>query len=104
MTLLELCDLETPVWVRVNPIQLEQVLINLLTNALQALEGQAERVVQIRLQTSEQQIALFVDDNGPGVGIETLPHLFEPFHTTKKNGLGLGLSISQQILHSMQEH
>lgn len=102
MTLLELCDLETPVWVRVNPIQLEQVLINLLTNALQALEGQAERVVQIRLQTSEQQIALFVDDNGPGVGIETLPHLFEPFHTTKKNGLGLGLSISQQILHSMQ--
>lgn len=83
-------------------IQLEQVLINLLTNALQALEGQAERVVQIRLQTSEQQIALFVDDNGPGVGIETLPHLFEPFHTTKKNGLGLGLSISQQILHSMQ--
>ncbi len=58
MTLKELCDLETPVWVRVNPIQLEQVLINLLTNALQALEGQAERVVQIRLQTSEQQIAL----------------------------------------------
>ncbi|CRZ82508.1 two-component system%2C NtrC family%2C C4-dicarboxylate transport sensor histidine kinase DctB [Vibrio cholerae] len=78
------------------------MLINLLTNALQALEGQAERVVQIRLQTSEQQIALFVDDNGPSVGIETLPHLFEPFHTTKKNGLGLGLSISQQILHSMQ--
>ncbi|QXC58509.1 sensor histidine kinase [Vibrio mimicus] len=102
MTKLELCEVETPVWVRVNPIQLEQVLINLLTNALQALEGQTERVVQIKLQLSEQQIQLWVDDNGPGIGIETLPHLFEPFHTTKKNGLGLGLSISQQILHGMQ--
>lgn len=102
MTQLELCEVDTPVWVRVNPIQLEQVLINLLTNALQALEGQAERIVQIRLHIYPQQIQLYVDDNGPGIGIETLPHLFEPFHTTKKNGLGLGLSISQQILHSMQ--
>lgn len=102
ITQLELCEVDTPVWVRVNPIQLEQVLINLLTNALQALEGQAERIVQIRLQISKQQIQLYVDDNGPGIGLETLPHLFEPFHTTKKNGLGLGLSISQQILHSMQ--
>ncbi|EPZ7318729.1 sensor histidine kinase [Vibrio mimicus] len=102
MTKLELCEVDTPVWVRVNPIQLEQVLINLLTNALQALDGQAERLVQIRLQISEQQVQIFVDDNGPGIGLETLPKLFEPFHTTKKNGLGLGLSISQQILHSMQ--
>ncbi|MGL4830948.1 MAG: sensor histidine kinase [Vibrio sp.] len=102
MTQLELCEVEMSVWVRVNPIQLEQVLINLLTNALQALDGQAERLVQIRLQISEQQVQIFVDDNGPGIGLETLPKLFEPFHTTKKNGLGLGLSISQQILHSMQ--
>ncbi|ENM5917525.1 sensor histidine kinase [Vibrio mimicus] len=102
MTKLELCEVDTPVWVRVNPIQLEQVLINLLTNALQALDRQAERLVQIRLQISELQVQIFVDDNGPGIGLETLPKLFEPFHTTKKNGLGLGLSISQQILHSMQ--
>lgn len=102
MTHLECDNLDIPVWVRVNPIQFEQVLINLLTNALQALEGQNLRRVEIQLHLTEQKVQLYVDDNGPGVGIESLPHLFEPFHTTKKNGLGLGLSISRQILHSMQ--
>ncbi len=92
-----------PIWVMVNPIQLEQVLINLVTNAEQALlqSQQSERQIEISIVEQHQQVAIHIDDNGPGISAETRDKLFEPFYTTKKNGLGLGLSISQQILRAM---
>ncbi|SDH06315.1 two-component system, NtrC family, C4-dicarboxylate transport sensor histidine kinase DctB [Vibrio xiamenensis] len=92
-----------PIWVMVNPIQLEQVLINLVTNAEQALlqSQQSERQIEISIVDQHQQVAIHIDDNGPGISAETRDKLFEPFYTTKKNGLGLGLSISQQILRAM---
>ncbi|WP_417870257.1 sensor histidine kinase [Vibrio furnissii] len=92
---------QAPVWASVNPIQLEQVLINLLTNAMQALDGQESRCVAITLLSEEDGTLIHVDDNGPGLGQDKIEHLFEPFFTTKQNGLGLGLSISQQIMQSM---
>lgn len=88
-------------WVRVNPIQLEQVLINLLTNAMQALEEQHQKCVRLSTECKASQVLIHIDDNGQGITQEKIAHLFEPFFTTKKNGLGLGLSISQQIIQSM---
>lgn len=92
---------EHPIWVSMNPIQLEQVLINLLTNALQAMENQEVKQVDIHLEEHQGLVMLFVDDNGPGVPKDKRVHLFDPFFTTKKNGLGLGLSISHQIVSSL---
>lgn len=85
----------------VNAIQLEQVLINLITNAAQAVEEQDERIVELRTEQTEASIMIYIDDNGPGIKKDQAKHLFEPFFTTKKNGLGLGLSISQQIIKAM---
>ncbi|EGA63890.1 C4-dicarboxylate transport sensor protein [Vibrio brasiliensis LMG 20546] len=87
--------------VELNPIQFEQVLINLVTNAMQALEQQDQRTIEISATVSDSHIAIFVDDNGPGIAYSEQHQLFEPFYTTKKNGLGLGLSISQQITQAM---
>lgn len=87
--------------VELNPIQFEQVLINLVTNAMQALEQQELRNIQISAALCDSHIAIFVDDNGPGIAYSEQHQLFEPFYTTKKNGLGLGLSISQQITQAM---
>ncbi|MGF1799122.1 ATP-binding protein [Vibrio gigantis] len=85
-----------------NAIQLEQVIINLLTNAVQAMEGQDDKHLAILLEVRETDEAntllIHVDDNGPGFTSSSSGNFFEPFHTTKKNGLGLGLSISQQII------
>ncbi|MGD8118779.1 sensor histidine kinase [Vibrio sp. TRT 29B02] len=87
--------------VEVNPIQFEQVLINLVTNAIQAVEEQEKRRIKISTSVSNHQLHIFVDDNGPGIAYSEQHQLFEPFYTTKKNGLGLGLSISQQITQAM---
>ncbi len=85
----------------VNNIQLEQVVINLIQNAIQALEQQSERQVNVTLSSGRSQALIHIDDNGTGIKVEDTDKLFEPFYTTKKNGLGLGLSISAQIVHSM---
>lgn len=92
---------ETLPTVEINPIQFEQVLINLVTNAIQALEQQQERSITISAAVSNTALSIFVDDNGPGIAYSEQHQLFEPFYTTKKNGLGLGLSISQQITQAM---
>lgn len=84
-------------------LRLEQVLVNLIGNAMQALEGQSEGRIDIGLQCSNAAVQLSVRDNGPGISPEYLEHLFEPFFTTKKagQGLGLGLSISHRIVESL---
>ncbi|MDC5848909.1 ATP-binding protein [Vibrio europaeus] len=87
--------------VELNPIQFEQVLINLMTNAMQAVEDQTQRQVAISTSVDGKELSIFVDDNGPGIDSNKQQSLFEPFYTTKKNGLGLGLSISQQITQAM---
>ncbi|EDK29553.1 signal transduction histidine kinase regulating C4-dicarboxylate transport system [Vibrionales bacterium SWAT-3] len=87
-----------------NAIQLEQVIINLLTNAVQAMEDQEDKQLAILLEIKEtdeaqdKTLLIHIDDNGPGFTSSSSGNFFEPFHTTKKNGLGLGLSISQQII------
>ncbi|MBI0327195.1 sensor histidine kinase [Burkholderia plantarii] len=80
-------------------LRLEQVLINLLGNALDAVGGVAAPRIDVTIEAAPATIAITVADNGPGVPPELLPRLFEPFFTTKEmgRGLGLGLAISSSI-------
>lgn len=91
----------TPIHVTVNPIQLEQVMVNLLSNAIQAVGEQPTREIQLTVESQPSHVMIHVDDSGEGIPAAQREKLFEPFYTTKKNGLGLGLSISQQILQAM---
>jgi nitrogen fixation/metabolism regulation signal transduction histidine kinase len=77
---------------------IEQVLINLLKNAIEAL-GETENP-QLRLigRYDENAIKIEVSDNGPGIIKEALEHIFVPFYTTKRTGSGIGLSLSRQIM------
>ena len=81
---------------------LVRVIINLVTNALEAASSATDRdgQVRIRVRHSDKCAYIAVTDNGPGIDPETLPHVFEPFFTTKyrSGGTGLGLSISKNIV------
>ena len=79
---------------------LEQVLVNLLNNALQAQEATAHPRVDITVTIEEANAVITVKDSGPGFSDEQLQKVFEPFYTTKGKGLGLGLTISQRIMAS----
>jgi signal transduction histidine kinase len=78
---------------------IEQVMINLLTNALQAVEGQEDAKVQIAARIdSRGRARVSISDNGPGISEEDWAKVFIPFYTTKSDGTGIGLSLSRQIL------
>lgn len=87
--------------VKAEPIQLEQILVNILSNAIQAMHDSDIKNINVTLSVSQQQALVEVSDTGPGIAESDIGQLFEPFFTTKEAGLGLGLSISQQIINSM---
>jgi two-component system, LuxR family, sensor kinase FixL len=95
---LDLADGEIPV--NVDLVQIEQVLLNLLRNSLDALEmrpaGQRELAILTRARAGQAIVG--VVDNGPGIPPERMVHLFDPFYTTKETGMGMGLAISQTII------
>jgi two-component system sensor kinase FixL len=87
--------------VRGDAVQLQQVMLNLLLNAFDAMNdvSESERVVCIRTrQHTTDTLQIEVCDRGTGIHPERLARLFEPFQTTKQEGLGLGLSISRSIV------
>ncbi|WP_019613077.1 sensor histidine kinase [Psychromonas ossibalaenae] len=88
--------------VKAEPIQLEQIVVNLLSNAIQAMEESEQKEIEIKLWINQHKAQVEVLDSGPGIINADLKRLFEPFFTTKETGLGLGLSISQQIIKNMQ--
>ncbi|WP_342214367.1 sensor histidine kinase [Pseudomonas sp. CFBP 8758] len=90
-----------PACVRGDVIRLEQVLINLLRNALDAMTGVPAKDMHISLQLHGEQWQLDIADSGGGIASEHLEHLFDPFFTTKPigEGLGLGLAVSLAIAH-----
>ena len=88
--------------------QLARVLVNLITNAIQAIDSDGKGGGQIRISVAPDRLAggdawrIDVEDNGPGVGEEDLPKLFSPNFTTKKTGTGLGLAICRSIIEQSQ--
>ncbi len=78
---------------------IEQVLINLIKNAQQALSGSKNGIITIHTKLTASHTHLIISDNGPGIPDKVLPEIFIPFYTTKKQGSGIGLSLSKQIMH-----
>ncbi len=92
-----------PLRVLADPVALEQILHNLLMNALQALEQvpTAQRSLALTLSASGERGQVEVADSGPGIAPEHLPRLFEPFFSTRDKGLGLGLSLCESLALGM---
>jgi signal transduction histidine kinase len=82
--------------------QLTQVLLNLITNARDALRGRPDPVIHVRLHREADAAVITIADNGPGMPPEVLERLFQPFVTTKKKGNGLGMAICYGIVESHQ--
>ena len=93
--------LARPAWVRGDAIRLEQVLINLLRNALDAMAEKSYKRLEVRIDAEQEHWHLSVLDSGGGIPAEHLGSVFDPFFTTKPvgEGLGLGLAISYGIIH-----
>jgi two-component system CheB/CheR fusion protein len=93
-----------PLPVHADRVQIEQVVVNLVQNAIEAVcEGAAEqRTIQLRTRAMEGQARLSVSDNGPGLPADATERLFDPFFTTKPKGLGMGLAISRSIVEAHQ--
>ncbi len=95
---------DSPVVVQCLATEIQQVLLNLITNAEQALQGfepkEGRRSITINVRADKETATLEVQDNGPGISAELRRHVFEPFYTTKKvgHGTGLGLSVSYFII------
>jgi two-component system C4-dicarboxylate transport sensor histidine kinase DctB len=87
-------------WVMAGEVRLQQVLVNLIANAIDAMEGREHPVVTISAMQNGRNIVVDVSDNGPGIASEKIVHVFDPFFTTKEagGGLGLGLSITESIV------
>ncbi len=80
-----------------DPRQLHQVLLNLLLNAIQALDG-AGRVSVVLAQSDENTVSVSINDTGLGIAPENLTNIFRPFFTTKGHGTGLGLPLARRIV------
>jgi PAS domain S-box-containing protein len=93
-----------PIPVDVDLVQIEQVLLNLVRNALDALEERptGERSLVITTRCVGERATVSVADNGPGIPPERMDRLFDPFFTTKESGMGMGLPISLTILEDHQ--
>ncbi|NJN06198.1 MAG: hypothetical protein HC814_07310 [Rhodobacteraceae bacterium] len=90
-----------PVSVLGDSVRLQQVLLNLVANCSDAMAGQTQRrLLHISTGIVNGQAMLVVSDNGKGIPAENLEQIFQPFITTKNNGLGLGLGICRQIIES----
>jgi two-component system sensor kinase FixL len=83
-------------------VQVEQLLVNLIRNAIEAAAERTigEKRVRVGISQSDREIRVDVEDNGPGVAPEMVGHLFEPFMTSKPRGMGLGLLLSREIAES----
>jgi two-component system C4-dicarboxylate transport sensor histidine kinase DctB len=88
--------------IEVDPVLLTQVIVNLLTNAAQAMAtgggGRIDVATRRTVALGREEITIAVADRGPGIADSFLPHLFKPFFTTKPEGHGLGLAVSQNIV------
>ena len=94
---------------RANPNQIQQVLLNLLINARQAMPNGGQVVIRVGLDQASRMVELSVRDNGPGIAEDKLPRIFDPYYSTKKGpdetgkgGTGVGLSACRDIMEAHQ--
>lgn len=84
--------------IRIDRKLIEQVLINLINNSIHALEGVNNPLIKISCIVEQEKTLLIVSDNGKGIEEKIMNQIFIPFYTTKKNGSGIGLSLSKNIM------
>ncbi|WP_112985861.1 ATP-binding protein [Ensifer sp. OTU672] len=89
-----------PLVVRAGSVRLQQVLVNIISNAADAVEGLDDRTIRLRAKQEDGKVVLTVSDRGPGIAPAIAERIFDPFFSTKGvgKGLGLGLSISYNII------
>jgi two-component system C4-dicarboxylate transport sensor histidine kinase DctB len=97
------CETDSNAMVLGDAIRLEQVLLNLLNNALDAMADAEQRLLNVSIQRQGEQCLLSIADSGGGIAEENLSRVFEPFFTTKPvgQGLGLGLAVSYGIVREL---
>jgi two-component system sensor kinase FixL len=95
-------DVDPALTVEADPIQIQQVLINLIRNAVEAMAQSAERRLSVNARRAGAFVEVEVGDTGPGLAAEVRQKLFEPFLSTKSEGMGVGLSICRTIVESHQ--
>jgi signal transduction histidine kinase len=84
-------------------VQLQQVMLNLIVNAIQSISGVADGTRELHISTvsiAPEGVCVAVRDTGHGLRSESLPRLFESFYTTKPDGMGMGLSICRSIIEA----
>ena len=86
--------------VLVDRVQIQQVIINLMRNAMEAMRDSRRKELTVRTRTEIDKLVVEVEDTGPGIAEEIAPQLFQPFVTSKASGMGIGLSISRRIIES----
>ena len=87
------------IFIYTDPSLIEQVLINLLKNSMEALEGKRDGKICISMKESANHVVMKIEDNGPGIPPTDAQDIFLPFYTTKEDGMGIGLSLSRQIMN-----
>ena len=84
-------------------VRLQQVVMNLILNSFEAMSSVSENARRLHIETGTNHngtVIISVSDSGPGIPQDQLTNLFQPFYTTKKEGLGMGLSISRTIMEA----
>jgi two-component system nitrogen regulation sensor histidine kinase NtrY len=87
-------------WLNVDSQQMEQVLINLLTNCIYALKDGVKKQIVISAEVKEKRTFIMITDNGKGIEKEIESKIFLPFFTTRKEGSGIGLTLSKSIVEA----
>jgi signal transduction histidine kinase len=85
--------------INADPELLRQAWVNLVTNALHAMEGRAMRLL-VTTEVQDRRVVVALEDSGPGISAELMPRLFEPFFTSKSTGTGLGLTIANTLVEA----
>jgi len=94
-------QLQAGVSVMADPVQLQQLVFNLITNALEALAGyRSDGLLRISSKVLADRVQICVDDNGPGIAPEDRERVFGAFYTTKSSGLGMGLAICGSVVQA----
>lgn len=88
-----------PLYVEAGPVRLEQVLVNLIQNACDAIKETQQTLIEMRVWSDEKHVYLSVSDNGPGIDKDIQSEIFTPFFTLKPGGLGIGLGIAKDIMN-----